>query len=554
MKEANDSQMIPSMPSSKGLSPLIQNLRVSNWEDYPPEIQAEILAMVEEAEEIDKELNYRSGKDPLAFTALNPAQRRALNGFIEAPKILIIPMGNGTGKTFLVITLVSAVIWPTENPRFDHPIFKKWPYRKRIRIISTTKNLEDGGSIQEAIKATFPKGRYHMTRGAGKGYYSSIYTDTGFFIDLMTYNQDDQEFAGPTIGMNVFIEPPPRDIMNESISRTRAGGINVIDMTPLDQAPYIKYEYIDAGALKDENGNVVGKITTVPGEIHENCKDCFEGGQLPHNEIMATIASWPVEEREARKKGLFMQMAGLIYHCYGDNNEWDELPEYHQECYDKGLFTLYHVVDPHDSKPFAMGWFLVFPNGDKVGVAEYPVEPFEGMIRAKVDMDDYRHYIIETEKAFGRPADVRLMDPNFGNSPKLNGQTVQQIFMGACEACKKANRAGQCEHRLYFKFPPDDISTGHLLMRKSIGNIAEKAQPKYFNLKRCRNLCIYHRRYGYKIDTKTKRIVYGDKVELEFKDFCDLPRYAHLYNGMIYLGNQERYELPAPSVKLHRPA
>lgn len=496
---------------------------------------SETQQITEEILELEKEIAYREGQDPLLYRKFNPAQLRMFDAFKDAPRLCVNTCGNGIGKTYAHIALLSAVCFGTESKIFDAPIFKKWPYPKFCRIVSDTKMLEDTGPVQAAIADLFPKGRYKMTRGVGKGYYSAIYCDTGFFIDLMTYNQSPAEFAGHTLGLILFIEPPPKLILSESLSRLRAGGIADIEMTPLDQAAFIKFDYLDKGDFRDEGGRVVGKVRHVTGDFHENCRDCHPGGQLKHDDIMATIASWPIEEREARRYGRFMEMAGLIYRSYGDHNEIETLSPWHQECFENGFFTLYNVLDPHDTKPFALAWFMVFPNLDWIGAAEYPLEPFEGMPNPKMTPDEYRAFIIETEKSFGKPADIRLVDRAKGNAPALNGPSIKSIFSESCESCQKSDVA--CPHRLYFIDAPNDLTLGHLLMRKDIGNPLENKPPKFSNMKHCINLCTGHRRYGYKIG-KNKKVDIHERPELEFKDFCDLSRYLKLY-GIRYLGEQK---------------
>ena len=465
------------------------------------------------------ELANRCTQDPLRFSIFNPAQLRVVEAFARNPKIQVNTMGNGTGKTYVLAAIMSAIQFKTENRLFHKPIFLQWPYLKDLRIVSTAENVDDLGPIQAGIKALYPRGKYQTSKGH-KGYISKIVTDTSFTTDVMTYNQSVEEFAGHNKGAVFCSEPPPQGLLSEILARLRQGGPLYIEATPLDQGAHLKYNYIDPGGLFLE-GVKVGNVEHVIGELHENCRDCFEGGQLSHIAIMQTIASWPAEEREARTKGSFMQQAGLIYQSYGDHNEFDFMPDYYQKHYEAGMFTLYNIVDPHDAKPPAMAWFAVFPNDSTIGIGEYPQEPFEAMPRPRVHMDEYRYMVLQAEADIGKSADVRLVDRNFGNAPKHNGDTFVEIFSKTCRRCELSNI--DCTHRLYYENAPNDIPAGHMRMRTLIGNPKEGIEPKYFNMKHCRNLCLFHRRYGYKID-KNKKLM--DKAELEFKDFCDLSRYG----------------------------
>lgn len=487
-------------------------------------------AAKEELLELEREIEWRMSQDPLAFCEFNPAQLRSIAAFKKQPKMQFNVMGNGTGKTFGMGAIQSAIQFPTANPLFHHPVFQKWPYQKNLRMISSTNIVADDGPFQEAISLTWPKGKYHQARGVGHGYNSMIRTNTGFYMDVMTYLQPRKQFAGANKGAVFYSEPPPAKILGECLGRTRAGGVHYLEFTPLDEATHLKYDYIDKGGLFDEKGIKVGSIETVFGEIHDNCRDCHEGGQLPHEEIMATIASWPIEEREARRTGIFMATFGIIYQCYGQDNEWERLPQYHQQKFDSGDYTLYCIMDPHDSKPFAIAWFAVFPNEDVVCLAEFPEEAFESMNVPPTGIDPYRHIIIETERALGKKADFRLIDPNFGNSPTFaNGPTPQFLFSEPCEECARRNL--KCTHKLSFLFPPDAIEVGHLLVRRLIGNVREGKRPKFYVLKSLRNMCLFMRRYAKKIkDGKVSE----NKVDYEFKDFPDLPRYGALW-GFKYI-------------------
>ena len=310
-------------------------------------------------------------------------------------------------------------------------------------------------------------------------------------------------------------------------------------MTPLTYAAYVKDDYIDKGGLYNDKGEKVGRIEVITGDIEDNCKDHTPGGQLPHEEIERTIASYPIEERELRKTGKFGHLAGLVYQKWGDHNELDAFPSYHQELWDKGKFDLWHMADPHDAKPFALGWMAVFPNHDAIFFAEYPDDafpPFHEMRSFDHQPEDYRQVILATEKGIEKPADTRIIDPNFGNSPKLGSETVKQRWAGACKACKDKGKDAEsvCAHRLFYEDAPD-YSRGALAVRRAIGNVDEGVRPKLYALKSCKNFCYGMRHYGYKIEKHPEINGPSDRVMLVHKDYPDLVRYAFL-RGVKYRG------------------
>lgn len=496
--------------------------------------------------------------DPVAYTLFNPAQVRAIKAWEGInPKgitVIVCPMGNGTGKTHVNFGAIpAALFFGTANPLFQHSIFTgAWPFPKEARMVSNIAMLGDTGAIQRVMREQWPEGRWTQRKGMGKPYFSEGRTDTGWTWDAMTYDQDIQQQAGATKGLILCSEPPPEGILSELIGRLRGGGVLLIEMTPLTHAAYLA-DLCEAGCVLDDKGKKVADVIVVKGETHENCRDHHFGGQLPHEAIEAMIALWPVEEREARSKGLFLSLAGRIYSQWSEANEWDAFPAYHQAMWDQGRYVLSKVVDPHDRKPYAIGWFATFPNNDVVMVAEWPdgsYPPFHTLHNSPVvDVDEYRTLMLATEdEGFGRRADNDLMDPNFGNSQKAGsmGKTVKQLYS---EPCRKCDDAGEkCPHRIFFQDPPDSIEERHALVRRAIGEPAKAIRPKLAALKAyCPNFCYAMRRYGYE-DPKPHQVAKKGPPErpvLRHKDFPDLV-------GYLYLMGLDEYREPRQAVEAKR--
>lgn len=200
-----------------------------------------------ESEEIDLlscELERRKLYEPLRFFKPNAAQERFLNAIAEKEsEIILFPAGNWVGKTAAAIVALSACCWPekAEHEVFNQPLFKNWEsfgYPKRARIISTPKELETIGSVQTEIKKWWPAGKYKPDK-KGKQYPSEFTTDTGWVMDLMSYEQAIEEFEGATIGFFIFNEPPPEAIFNACMARRKFGGKTLIPMTPLTDSAWI---------------------------------------------------------------------------------------------------------------------------------------------------------------------------------------------------------------------------------------------------------------------------------------------------------------------------
>jgi len=454
--------------------------------------------------------------DPLLFCKFNPAQKRAIDIIGKGSPINIITFGNGTGKTHLLISLWSAIMFGTKNGNFNGSIYKDWKYPKTARLCAPESLLDDNGAIQRLMKKLFPAGKYNQQKNR-RAYYSSGSTSTGWTWDVMTYNQDVEQAAGETKGLILYSEPPPYPLFTENIARLRAGGIIILEMTPLFSCAWIKDEYIDARTLKNDKGEVIGNIEHITGDIWENCIE--NGGQLSRQAIEIMLSQYNDEERELREKGIFGQLAGKIYKKYGRANLIDSIPEYHRVEWEKKEWKLYNVIDPHDRKPFAIGWYALFKNGDIIVIDEWPdntMIPFHKLKDSNLLIDDYVQLIITKEKQMGKVADIRIIDPNFGNSPAYN--TITTVKQDLYNAGKKVN------YSLVYQDAPDSIETGHLQVKDYIGDSEKNIRPKLYVLSNCHNHDFGLSHYCWK---EKKDIMRGgeDKPDLLYKDFPDLVRY-----------------------------
>src|SRR3990167_4553695 len=215
--------------------------------------------------------------------------------------IVVNASGNGGGKTYGLVAILGAVMWPMlAPPSLRSEVFKDWKHPKRLRIISTPKEIEEIGSLQTTIAELWPKGRYEAMK-KGKAYPSQFKSDTGFVVDLMTYEQDKSEFAGPNLGLIAFNEPMPRAIWDESLARTRKGGLILVAMTSLYEHPWV----VD-GILGKHDGK---DIRVLYSDVEENCKEHGTNGYLSHAQVEKILGQYDPDERESRKTGKPLSMS-----------------------------------------------------------------------------------------------------------------------------------------------------------------------------------------------------------------------------------------------------
>lgn len=146
--------------------------------------------------------------------------------------IVFFSAANGVGKTCVSANVVANILFgkENENPYFEYPLYKNWPYPKKGRIVSDPTNIDK--NLIPVLKEWLPEGRYKTSKG-NKKFESMWKTDNGWMFDIMTYDQDVKEFESSTLGWIWFDEPPPESIFKACVSRLRKGGIIFITATPL---------------------------------------------------------------------------------------------------------------------------------------------------------------------------------------------------------------------------------------------------------------------------------------------------------------------------------
>ena len=201
---------------------------------------------------------------------------------------------------------------------------------------------------------------------------------------------------------------------------------------------------------------------------------------------------------------------------------------------------LWHVLDPHDRKPWAMGWYLVNKNETVYCVDEYPESNFNEMLYDDKTYEDYVKIIFERERTLRSIFNIggrvrRIIDPNFGN------KTVQFAERKGGQSkttpVKELRKLG-----LHYKDGIDALEAGHLEVRKwlhwergtdSTGRRVFTVVPRFLITDNCKNhingLTRYARKDIIGADGEVK-----DKVapQQTWKDFPDLVRYLLMANPM----------------------
>ena len=205
--------------------------------------------------------------------------------------------GNRSGKT--VATVTEAVM----------RLIGEHPYREipdpPIRGRGVAVDIEDG--IKKIILPELAKWvpRKYLINDSWEDSYDkqsrTLSLNNRSFLELMSYEQDVEKFAGTSRHFTFFDEEPPEDIFNECLMRlVDTDGDYWISMTPLIEMTWIKSRIYDPWAKGDDS------IYVLEVNTEEN----------PHISVQALdriTRGLSEEEQEARRSGKFITHTGLVY-------------------------------------------------------------------------------------------------------------------------------------------------------------------------------------------------------------------------------------------------
>lgn len=416
-------------------------------------------------------------------------------------------MANGVGKTSGIANILGNLVHGPQNRYFVSPTFTQWPYPKRVRYITTPKNVEEIGPFHSEIAKWWPKGRWTAIK-SGHNYYSQ-YTANGWVIDVMTYDQDASQFEGPSLGLIVTDEPPPKPLWSTFASRLRMGGMILVMMTPLTEAAW----FFDDVVPRHQDAIVYGRM-------EDACIQHGVNGHLEHENIAKMIAEMTPEEREARAEGRAMYLRGLIFKTYDEN-----VHVLKENVRPPANAQIWQVVDPHSDKPFASIWAFPDARGDLYVFDEWPNEDFYKMHNCQLDIKDYKR--IFAEKEAGLKIHRRIIDRHFADTASASNkrtlrQELQTIGLNYLPSYKAE----------------EEIETGIIKLREHFSYDTSKPlsalnQPRIYLSPSLMNTRKSLSRWARDPET--------GKVQDSYKDFCDCMRYLVMDNPKIseYIPEQQ---------------
>lgn len=446
----------------------------------------------------------------------------------DKARIKIIFGGNRSGKTECVADCVT-----------DEAVSKEG-----LKIWVAGETYQDSVAIQQTkIWNLCPKeeisyGRYDEINGFTN---RKLLYKNGSLTTFKSYDQKRESFQSDDIDLVWNDEEPPLDIFKEQKMRLLdRNGQMIISMTSLKGVTDLVEEiYEDAEVIESQYAPLIGE--DLPRVAEKNGIKIYflwtpENPHINQDRLKQEAEFMTKDEIKQRFYGVPLNLSGKIYPTFSTHihvTTIEEMPE--------GDYTIYHVLDPHDRKPFAMCWIAVHSTGSAYVIDEYPSKNFNEM---DYDDKDYAEYVKEIKsieanikELFGVGVHKRIIDPNFGN------KTVKLAKRDGGSATTTPKRE-LLKLGLHYRDGIDALEAGHLAVRKKL---FYKRHPKsdeiivhpglYF-CENCQNTIRHHKKYARKkIETAD-----GDERDRvgpqeKYKDFCDIVRYGVMSN-LVYV--QER--------------
>jgi len=291
------------------------------------------------------------------------------------------------------------------------------------------------GDVESASPGLLPK---HLVAGSKKnpqGIITHISLTNGSVITCQSYDQDVDLFEGVDMDWVWFDEPPPRAVW-VAVQRglTDRMGDCWLTLTPLKE-PWIYDELVsreDVGCFSFD--------------IKDNV-----GFGLKAEAVEEFTRNLTEDEKEARLRGRFFHLSGLVYKSYGEIHRVRrfEVPQH---------WGLWMHIDTHPRTPHHAVWVAVNPDGLMYVVGELANHDSNNMIAPFCEA-----ILVYEREVLGRTdvdSVVRLMEPGAKAPNPVDGRSMWDDFADRGIHCMPGSKSRDAGILLMQKCLQYDRETG----------------------------------------------------------------------------------------------
>lgn len=415
--------------------------------------------------------------------------------------------GNRSGKT--TGGIVEDIWWLTRK----HP-YQAIPDRPIAgRIIS----VDFLNGIEKIIK---PQLRQWLPPSQLRGgtWYSAyeastrtLYLENGSFVELMSYDQDLDKFAGTSRDFVHFDEEPPESIYTENITRLiDRKGRSWITMTPVEGMTWIYDVIYEKGVLGSKAIDVI--------EV-----DMAENPHLDQEEVSNFLESLSEDERHARGHGKFVQMGGLVYKTFDPRIHC--LDTFDRKTIMGPHYKWYLSLDHGFNNPTAVLWHAVDLDNNVITFAEH--------YESQRVIDYHSAVIHERNRAHGRVPDINICDPALAQRQAVTGTSIQTEY---------------AVRGIGFALGTNDVQTGVAKVSQYL-QVGKDNKPSWYITRNCANLIREMQRLRWKTWASKKQASQNnayDQIHKKDDHACDSARYFFSFMPTL----EAKLPPPGPKFKL----
>ena len=354
--------------------------------------------------------------------------------------------GNRSGKT--TGGIVEDIWWLTR----EHPYRKIPAHPIAGRIVSVDFINGISKIIIPQLKQWIPPSK--LRGGSWFSAYDAgdrvLNLENGSFVELMSYDQDLDKFAGTSRDFIHYDEEPPKDIFTECKARLiDRKGSSWMTMTPVEGMTWIFDDIYEPGILGDSSIAVI--------EV-----DMAENPHLDQAEIDFFLDGLDDDEKLARGKGKFVQMGGLVYKSF--NPQIHIIDQIDAKNFVGRNYKHYMSLDHGFNNPTSVHWHAVDEDNQVV--------TFDEHYEAGRIVDYHAEVIKRKNLSHGRVPDINICDPALAQKQGVTGTSIQTEY---------AIRG------IGFVLGNNDVTTGVAKVNQYLA-LREDNTPSWYITRNCANL------------------------------------------------------------------
>ncbi|MFF5977070.1 terminase large subunit domain-containing protein [Streptomyces sp. NPDC012769] len=230
--------------------------------------------------------------------------------------------------------------------------------------------------------------------------------ENGSFVELMSYDQDLDKFAGTSRDFIHYDEEPPEHIYSECQARLiDRKGRSWMTMTPVEGMTWIHDTLYEPGIA---GSNLIDVVEV----------DMAENPHLDPEEVELYLSTLSEDEKKIRGQGKFVQVGGLVYKAF--NIDIHVIPPINPKDYIGPEYKWYMSLDHGFNNPTAVLWHVVDRNNRVI--------TFDEHYMSEKTVDFHSAVIMDRNSTHGRFPDINICDPALTQRNGVTGTSIQTEY------------------------------------------------------------------------------------------------------------------------------